>query len=233
MFYELILFGGFWFWLLLAAEVGWLVYCAARECTAWQSLCSVLVFFGVLQCFSNVNVALFLWHNPFMVLVLLGVYLLGGCLWVFPKWWMFCREHLRKYVDVRDKFLGDHKLTPGSSIPEGLKDEWAKYYKDHNSYRYEEREQIVFKPEPRNYKNRITTWMTLWPLSFLWTMLNDPIVRFFQHIYYEIAGVLRKISDNVFKDVAQDFEKQDCSGSCQGGSCSVPPPLNQDSQGDR
>lgn len=78
-------------------------------------------------------------------------------------------------------------------------------YANNNGY-YEN--SVVFKPEPGNYKNRIITWMTLWPLSFLWTMLNDPIVRFFQHIYYEIAGVLRKISDNVFKDVNRDFEKE-------------------------
>ena len=205
MFYELLVFGTFWFWLLLAAEIGWLVFCAAKECTAWQSLLSVLIFLGVLQCFSNVNVAMFLIHNPILILVTAIVYLMGGCVWVFPKWWLFCKEHLRKYLDLREIFLRENKLAPGSSVPEDKKDAWTEYYAQNNRY-YEN--SVVFKPEPGNYKNRIITWMTLWPLSFLWTMLNDPIVRFFQHIYYEISGVLRRISDNVFKDVNNDFEKE-------------------------
>lgn len=204
MFVELLIFGTFWFWVLVAAEIGWLVYCAAAECKAWQSLISVLLFLGILQCISDVNVLQFLWHNPVLILATTVCYLLGGCVWVFPKWWLFCKEHLRKYMDLREAFLRQSNLPAGSAIPDEHKDNWAEYYKRNNGY-YESR--CVVKPEPGDYKNRIITWMTLWPLSFLWTMLNDPIVRFFQHIYYEISGVLRRISENVFKDVAQDFEK--------------------------
>ena len=204
MFYELFVFGAVWFWVLVAAEVLFLIYCAARECAAWQTLVSVLVFLGVLQCFSNVNVVMYLIEHPITLVTCIGLYLVGGSVWVFPKWWLFCHEHLRKYLELREKYQAENKLTIGEAITDEHKDAWSTYYTRNNSY-YEDH--IVFKPEPRNYKNRIITWMTLWPLSFGWTLLNDPVARFFRHIYYEIVGYLRRISENVFKDVAQDFEK--------------------------
>jgi hypothetical protein len=205
MFYELFLFGTFWFWILVAVEIGFLIYCAARECAAWQTLVSVLVFLGVLQCLSNVNVVMYLIQHPITLAIVIAIYLLGGSVWVFPKWWLFCHEHLRKYLELREKFQRDNKLAIGEAVPIEYRDNWSEFYTRNNSYH---EDHIVFKPEPGNYKNRIITWMTLWPISFLWTMLNDPIVRFFRHIYYEIAGVLRRISENVFKDVSQDFEKE-------------------------
>jgi hypothetical protein len=203
MFYELFVFGTFWFWLFLAAEIIWLLSCAARDSVGWQWIVSVFLFLGILQCFSDVNVFLFIWHNPFLVFLLLGLYLLGGCIWVFPKWWFFCKDHLRKYIDLRDEFLRSRNIE-GSVVPQELKEAWKDRYVANNTY-HEDR--IVFKPEPKLYKNRIVTWMVLWPMSFLLTMLNDPITRFFQYIYHEIIGVLRKISDNVFEEVKNDMKE--------------------------
>jgi hypothetical protein len=53
------------------------------------------------------------------------------------------------------------------------------------------------------------TWMAMWPISLGWTGINFFGVRFFRHVYYQIAGVLQRISDNVFKGEENDFRKKE------------------------
>jgi hypothetical protein len=56
-------------------------------------------------------------------------------------------------------------------------------------------------PQVGDYKSKITTWMTFWPLSLLWTMIDDPIRAIFLHIYHGISNKLQAIANNAFKDV--------------------------------
>lgn len=59
---------------------------------------------------------------------------------------------------------------------------------------------LIVKPEPENYKGRIISWIIYWPASMFWTLLNDPIRKLGRQLYYMIAGVLKRISDSVWKD---------------------------------
>ena len=83
-------------------------------------------------------------------------------------------------------------------IPPTLKEEWAEIVKHgHFTHNYEIYN-FEYKPRPNKHKARILTWMTYWPFSFIWTMLNDPIKRLMKAIYYKIAGFLTRISDRIF-----------------------------------
>jgi len=59
----------------------------------------------------------------------------------------------------------------------------------------------ITKPLVRNHKGRVIAWMSYWPWSLFWTILNDPIRRLMRRIYYRIKGILQGISDRVFKDI--------------------------------
>lgn len=199
MLLELIVVGTLWFWLLILAECGFVVYCAANGKGLSVSV-SILLVLVALQLFSNVDVIGHIRDNPVWIILGIVLYAIGGVAWVFPKWWMFVNDHRRKYTELRDEFLEANKLQPGDKIPEELKDTW------HNKLNYRH-VSVEFKPNHRHHENRILTWMILWPISLAWTMLNDPVVRFFRYVYGEIAGVLQRISDNAFKDVEDDFKK--------------------------
>lgn len=207
--WELFAFGTFWFWLLVLAELGVLFACTAAEGFRRRGLAataSLITFLAVLQFLGGIPVWQYIVANPVTVVVWVLLYLLGGVGWVFPRWWLFVKDHRRKYDELKQQFLdskGAQVLTPE------LLEEWAKYFESkrgYGGYYDEENHRIEFKPRPRDHQSRIITWMCMWPLNLLWTLLNDPVVRFFRHIYYEIAGLLQKISDNAFKDVEGEYD---------------------------
>jgi hypothetical protein len=60
-------------------------------------------------------------------------------------------------------------------------------------------------PQAREHKSDIMLWMTYWPFSCLWTIINDPIRKIFRTIYTHIATSLQKISDRMFKGAMADL----------------------------
>jgi hypothetical protein len=58
----------------------------------------------------------------------------------------------------------------------------------------------IAKPTPDQYKSRIISWIAYWPPSLCWTLLNDPIRHIGRMIYEGVAGWLKKISDEVWKN---------------------------------
>lgn len=197
---ELFVTGSLWFWLLVLAQVGWLSYCVIKEEHAYKWLLSIAAFVLILQLFSNTNILLYISQHYWATGLVLILYLIGAVLWIFPRWFLFVTEHHAKYIDLRDKFLFDKNL-PSGNIPENLVAEWTEYWK-YNAWSGD----AVYKPSPRQYKDRIINWMAMWPLSFVWTIITFFGVKFFRLVYYRIAGLLQQISDNVFKNEATDFE---------------------------
>lgn len=50
-------------------------------------------------------------------------------------------------------------------------------------------------------KTRVLVWMSYWPLSTIWTIINDPIRKMYKHILYKLSGFYQNISDRMFKDL--------------------------------
>lgn len=57
-------------------------------------------------------------------------------------------------------------------------------------------------------KSRILVWMSYWPFSALWTLINDPIKKIFQHIQMKLSGTYQKMSDKIFKGFNENLTKQ-------------------------
>lgn len=82
----------------------------------------------------------------------------------------------------------------------------------------------IVPPRPNDYKATILTWMTFWPASLFWTMLNDPIRAAFRHIYANLSRTLQEISNKAFKDITQMHEKD------TKVDLPPPPPTSADNQ---
>ena len=54
------------------------------------------------------------------------------------------------------------------------------------------------KPMVRANKTRVLAWMTYWPASMTWTLIDDPVRRAFLALYDGIGGSLQRISDRRF-----------------------------------
>lgn len=55
-------------------------------------------------------------------------------------------------------------------------------------------------PVASSNKSRIITWMSYWPFSALWTLINEPFKKTFKFIYSKIEGIFQAMSDRIFKD---------------------------------
>ena len=56
-------------------------------------------------------------------------------------------------------------------------------------------------------KERIIHWMLYWPLSGLWTLINDPIRTAFEYIVEYFGGTYNKITKYLFKDMFAKIEQ--------------------------
>jgi hypothetical protein len=59
----------------------------------------------------------------------------------------------------------------------------------------------AIKPEAAKHKAAITEWIAFWPMSFAWTVLNDPVRKIVNYIFSRIKGTFQKMSDKMFAEV--------------------------------
>ena len=62
-------------------------------------------------------------------------------------------------------------------------------------------------PKGADNKNRILTWMSYWPFSMFWTIINEPFRKVFRYIYSKIEGIYDKMAKSVFSDSISNEEE--------------------------
>lgn len=102
-------------------------------------------------------------------------YFLVGAVWSIVKWW---RHEVARVESVRSEFDHHDKFRKPD-------DTWTEYIRHRKS-------------NVADYKGIITAWITFWPFSAVWTLLDDPIRRLCARIYKELYGVYQRISDKVW-----------------------------------
>jgi len=207
----LFLFGSLWFWGLLAVTSIILISCLEKDneggaTIVFLATLAAVVFFG------NNSWLTFIFENPFSIGLLAGAYLFIGVLWGISKWWIYlhdvsARNRAERYdwvarqwdrLEVGDPNFLEYEAAhanPPSRWPDLVKDDWKKYAKTQYHGK------TIKKPMVSNSKARITAWMTYWPWSALWTLINDPIRRFYRWAYTQLRGLLQGMSDKAFKDL--------------------------------
>ena len=201
-------FGTLWFWLLIVV-----VSVILFACTEFEKggLATVVVIGAIIaiHVWGGKVILTKIAEHPWRSLGYAGIYLVLGTIWGISRWHSFVRRMRRKYDEALELFR-EHWKLPGTvanlrerthrnhegkdvrNEEEVFKDAWKSVVSD-GGYR-----SIVFeyKPDPKKHKERIVIWMTYWPWSFLWTMLNDP----FKAAYRRVLGLLKRISEGAFRD---------------------------------
>lgn len=175
---EFLLVGTLWFWIVLAATlVGMLV--ALELENGWLATGITIVTVGLL-CWAN-NVAPQAWvaQHPIGTLGLGLGWFIAGAVWGAVKWYFWL---LRK----RDRLIGRGLLKDGVATQEFHFDE--RYVKKGES----------FVPQVRDHKALVIMWMTYWPFSMVWTLINDPVRRAWDWLYARIGEKLQDIANKVF-----------------------------------
>ena len=203
---ELFIVGTFAFWLLVAIEIILLFVFMENENGLGASI-SVAVFLCLLQWAGNVDIINYIRTNPLFMLSCLAAYFALGAVWGTIKWWVYCRDLLEHYEQAKADFFRSKNVPVGTKVvPVELRVEWKKKIEDLN-YRRSVTERIHSEPpQVRENKAKIMRWMTFWVISLIWSVIHDFVKRVFKTIYYRMASILQRISDNLFGSVKADLE---------------------------
>lgn len=193
-----LLFGGLWFWLTSAAAAIILLVFIENE----KPVCSTftfLAFLAFVTVFSNVNP--FTWAAEHFVLFLeyLAAYLAVGVGWSVAKWVFFFLNRRDQYEVLRAEYLKRKKLEAVRNS-----DDFKTWLWNNDTYHVGKRGE--FPPLPQSNKSRIILWMAYWPWSATWTLINDPLKRFWRLAYQSIAGLMADLSKAAFAKYRSDLE---------------------------
>lgn len=180
--------GTIWFWLFLLAGSGLIVYflesaLVKRSDTGggiWATLCIVGLFVVYYFLGSSEHILSLLSYiktHPFTIIAGAIGYLLLGVTWSIFKWTFFVLKKMNNLDDELKNNASTYKIASIDS----------------------------YTPHARDNKARIISWMTYWPFSGLWMLINDPIRKAFQHIYRSIEGYFEAISVKIFAGLKEKY----------------------------
>jgi len=214
--YDVFLFGTFWFWAVLVFFAAAVIVLTEFE-KGFFAFLTMLMGCAIFQLFGGTDILGYIWHNPIWAVVWVAAYFAGGVLYSLVRWRGYASDQREKYEDIKERWLVDkgQKATAKMVIPPNLAAEWEKYLKDYQG-RYgrcyvDGLEMTLDEikagegPQFRNNKSRCMTWMTYWPFSAFWYLLNDPVRRVFRKAMNGLRGAYEAISRHAWQGVSNDF----------------------------
>ncbi len=125
MFWELVIVGAPFFWILSALMGGLFLYAIFHE-KVLSATFSVIVYGLIISFFGNFNVFMWVWDNPWTLLKWGGAYVGIGVFWAVFRWYLFNRKIKVAYDYIRADFRQKHALGR-TSIPEDLRQKWREF----------------------------------------------------------------------------------------------------------
>jgi hypothetical protein len=141
----------------------------------------------------------------------------------------FCSKKEHEYEDAKRNWLHSHGIVEGTEIPENLRDDFKAYLKADDRWSYEidrkltksEKEanasrnyyqqdsvkERVIQVRPLGWRNKakMINWMTYWPWSLTWWLLDDFVRGIFRYLQRKVANLMEVISKRHFKGVESDY----------------------------
>ena len=206
--------GGLAFYALVTVAI--IAMCVALEQNSWVASLVILgVFLGVIGVWGDgVAAAKWAYHNPMYIGAALAGYIVIAAGWGVGRWWLEMRKLSRNYKEVyvktRKDFLKenqdkvDEPISDKTPVPEVLREKWKKQriYFRHWKLSVNDNGRLDV-PQASDYKPEIITWMAFWPVSLLWTILDDFVKELFENIYQATAAWMQRIADREFKGIME------------------------------
>lgn len=201
---EVLVFGGLVFWLAMLAWVV-ILWALVENEHGFFGLLSTVVYGCVLQFVFKVDVVNVVLSHPVPFVVFAAIYFFVGAGWSFWRWYLFVKDKLEVYTNMKTEWLISQGESQFTTIPDHLKKKWAAYIEE----RWE-RKEILQIPLVRDHKSEIMRWIGWWPVSVISWTFNDMIRRFVRIVYNTIYNWLQNIANNIFanvrKDLPEDFK---------------------------
>jgi len=118
---------------------------------------------------------------------------------------LFCRARLEEYDALKSEFLRGKGLPESTKVvPVQFRAEWKEKLERHRGYRDNRWRNEA--PVVRQHKAQVLRWMSFWPISMIWGLINDFVKRVCKTIYTKLSKFLQRVSDNIFSGVQDDLD---------------------------
>lgn len=219
---EWVAFGTLGFWLALAVVT--VVAIAFLEFERnFFAFVSVLATFAFLHLVGAWDVIGFVKNNQWAFALYLAGYFAAGAVWSLMKWKLFVNRSIELYNESRSKFTEQRGLSADAEFTPQQKVDWLNQitgYHSHNAA-FDIYETINFKHASTdasaaamvdNCKGRILAWISYWPWSLLWTVVDDPLRKICRKIYQSLkglyVGIAKALLEIVRKDLPTSIEEE-------------------------
>jgi|GEM_PF-5566044 len=176
MWYAFFVFGSIWFWFLVLIEFIILTALVEHE-ESWWSFLSVVMFIALIHLFGNVNIFAWMKEHPYELLRWITLYAIIGTCWGIGKFYFYNASAKRAIDKYKPKFYKNFKNKEWQSEEE-MDREWKRYL---HSKLTDRQHQCL---DLEGQASKVIFWISYWPVSSFWTILNDPLRRFGEWIYY-------------------------------------------------
>lgn len=186
---------GLWFWMLVIAEFGFLIWFVDEE---WygRSFTSIIIFIIIIHVFGDAHWLIVLKDHPKLIIPAVICYIIAGLVWAGVKFRFVLSDMKHGFKDEKVKWLKrqDVKSSEEANIA------WKKHIKE-NYTGYKE-------PDFMSFKSKIIGWMAYWPISLFWTFLSDFLRRIWSRIFRAFSKVYESMFKSTLKEMISDFEEE-------------------------
>jgi hypothetical protein len=180
--------GALGWWALTVLFVIYVFFALDKDKSLFWPIFLLILYVLFTQFLARVDVFGFAAHHPVqLVLYILG-YFVVGFMWSFVKWWLLVSTVADKYRERRKVFLADIDKRLNQ---EALDEKWR-----HIMYNDD-----LGKPKLSKEKKKVTLWIMYWPMSMLWSLLDDFIKKMIRHLIIKFQKVYQYLTDRAFKDI--------------------------------
>jgi hypothetical protein len=197
---ELFAFGTLWYFILTAVWLIALLWCVEKENSIGSGIW-VLVYLCFLQFLAKVSFVDQVFHRPGTSLLWILGYFVIGFVWSFVKWWIYVHKKAEKLAEMRTDFIKQRKrdrltlgydsvtdITANTKMPESEKEAWKSF--------------LAFKdviPKVADKKGKISIWIMYWPVSMLWSLVNDFVKKALRIVIMKCQVIYDSIAKSAFK----------------------------------
>lgn len=196
---------GFWLGLYLLVAFGSLLW-ASNTDSFFMGLAVIAIAWAVGEFIFSIPILASLVANPFLGIVYIGLYGAFGALytrmWKLPNFIKKNSNNIQSsynhWKDIRsrqsDKARG---MIQGEKEDNPQVDVSFETFLNSDSYKY----------SVRNNKDRVASWVLLWPTSLLWELSHKPFVWLWEQVYYGLGRVFEKANHDMARKVLEQNKK--------------------------
>jgi hypothetical protein len=217
---------GFWGWFVILAWFIFLFICAANDLGV-VGFASGVIISCFLWWFYDLNIFGVIYAHPVYTLLFVVAYLSFGALWSLWKWKRFVKNEKECFAErlkEKQKWYIDQLSSSNRHL-----DQWLD--ENHISISVGERDSLITElktgkipeallndfrrtfqprlPTWKHNKDRLATWIILWPWSVAWYFIADLIRELGQKIAAQLRGLYEKIVASEYKDIDPRLFKDD------------------------